>query len=65
MGALSDCQKTMVAFTASPDFQKYVKTYIALYFRDLNQKIFPNCDIKNYPSLEICTQNKFVWFVIF
>ena len=47
-------------------YQKYVKTYIALYFPDLNPKIIPNCENKkNLPCLEICTQNRFVLFLTF
>ena len=46
-------------------YQKYVKTYTALYFPDLNPIIIPNCDKKKLLSLEICTQNRFVWFLTF
>ena len=41
--------------------QKYVKTYIALYFPKNNS----NCDKKKLLSLEICTQNRFVLFLTF
>ena len=45
-------------------YQKYVKTYIALYFPDLNPKIIPNCDKKSAKPRNLYTKQVCVVFDI-